>query len=212
MPRVDWPGVGVIDVSDKDYDPSKLKASVQRYIESQAGPRGEPGQYRIEAAPRPTIQTAVPPDAQLRARTLPDKVQDVRDQVGRTIAPALGLNFDEMTDGQARGISIAMLPFMTRLGAVTPEPIEASKFRRGSQTYYRAHWKDAPEFSAENASSAPWGESEAARQPGYSSLSSAEQLMRYFKNRGGLPADDAADVVIYRGSPVGAGPDNEPLV
>ena len=36
--------------------------------------------------------------------------------------------------------------------------------------------------------------------------------MRYFKNRGGLPADDAADVVIYRGSPVGAGPDNEPLV
>jgi len=109
-----------------------------------------------------------------------------------------------------------------------------------TRTYWRVHHSDCPEFSAENATNAPWGWVEHAedcpfcdddghlwseahgdyipcpfhgvenRALGYSCCESPTDLVNYFEARGGAP-DDAA-VVVFKGRMVGHGPDGEPLV
>lgn len=77
------------------------------------------------------------------------------------------------------------------------------------EIYFRVHWSGAPAFSAENASSAPWGDDECERVNGYSCMQGARALVKYFASRG----DPVGETVyVFRGRYVGAGPDNEPLV
>lgn len=78
------------------------------------------------------------------------------------------------------------------------------------EIFWRLHWSDLPAFSRDNAYSRPWGEYErGAGERGYSASESAERLIEYFSSRG--VSDDAA-VVVFEGTQVGGGPDNEPLV
>lgn len=105
-----------------------------------------------------------------------------------------------------------------------------------SETYYRVHWADCPEFSAANAWSMGWG---AARHPedssryecpacdgegcencgsegyfdaqrGYSCVADAEALIDYMAEHG-TPGDDER-VIVFTGRRVGNGGDGEPLV
>lgn len=77
------------------------------------------------------------------------------------------------------------------------------------EIYFRVHWSDCPDFSDDNASSAPWGDDESERVRGYSCTQGAKALLKYFASRG---EPSGEKVYIFRGKYVGAGPDNEPLV
>lgn len=77
--------------------------------------------------------------------------------------------------------------------------------------WWRIHWPDLPPFSAENAWSRPWGEYGIAPVRGYSAVKSAEELVRYFDAHGSAVGDDDP-VVLFEGTEVGVGPDNESLV
>ncbi len=109
-----------------------------------------------------------------------------------------------------------------------------------TETFYRLHRTDAPTFSADNARSAPWGETFNATgdayecracdgtgeqydepctdcdegwincDPGYSACHTATDLLAYFDQH--CPADDADPVVEFAGQQVGCGLDGEPLV
>ena len=96
-------------------------------------------------------------------------------------------------------------------GKLTTDQLRKTYFKN-PQTFYRLHWQDAPPFNAENASTAPWGEDVVERLRGYSAVKSPEELMAYFKSRGGLPDDTSGHAMIFRGFEVGIGPDGEPLV
>lgn len=101
--------------------------------------------------------------------------------------------------------------------------------------FYRYHWGDCPEFSAENAWSALWGltrSEDGSRTEcpscdgqgcedcggegwvdalrGYSACESAEELLAYFAKRGA--PDDAGNVFVFEGVRVGNGFDGEALV
>lgn len=106
--------------------------------------------------------------------------------------------------------------------------------------FWRVHWLDCPQFSAENATSAPWGTAASAdecswcdengeiydeatdeyvacpyhgaqaRTDGYSCCESPEQLVSYFGHRAGCPDD--MPVVVFAGRIVDHGPDLESLV
>jgi hypothetical protein len=106
-------------------------------------------------------------------------------------------------------------------------------------TFFRMHRSDAPEFTADNAYSAAWGETftsvsqyecrscdgtgEFLGDPctdcdgegvidadrGYSCCESADELLAYFGQH--CPADDADPVVEFDGVRVGTGLDGEPL-
>lgn len=109
-----------------------------------------------------------------------------------------------------------------------------------TETWFRYHRPDAPEFSAENAYSAGWGETftspstyecgncdgtgewfgehcsgcggegEIEADPGYSCCRSAEDLVAYFSRHYPLDSDDR--IVEFEGIQVGHGGDGEPLV
>jgi len=59
-------------------------------------------------------QGDIPTDATLRAQTWSDKLRNARDFIGKTIAPFLGLDFDQMADDEANGILRAMLAWGPR--------------------------------------------------------------------------------------------------
>lgn len=113
-------------------------------------------------------------------------------------------------------------------------------FMPDTETYFRYHRPDAPEFNAENAYSAGWGEiftspgtyecgacdgigkwlgercsdcggeGEFEADSGYSCCCSAEALVAYFSRHCSLDADDP--IVEFEGEHVGNGGDGEPLV
>lgn len=95
---------------------------------------------------------------------------------------------------------------------MTPKQINMTPTE--TPVYFRLHWGGAKargrkRFSARNASSAPWG-GDGPRRPGYSCMDDPERLVNYFDVRGGMP--DGAAIVVFTGSMVAVGPDNEPLV
>ena len=106
----------------------------------------------------------------------------------------------------------------------------------GEQVYWRMHWVTSPEFSAENAYSAPWGADgcyacdgtgeafdkdgecdmcdgtgDLQLDRGYSCCYDLDALRHYFSSRS-IPADEDGEVIMFQGTEVGKGPDLEPLV
>lgn len=78
------------------------------------------------------------------------------------------------------------------------------------EIFWRMHWFDCPEFSADNASTAGWGAPSSEREEGYSCCWSLDDLRRYFYNRM-VPNDQDGVVIAFDGNLVGKGPDLEPL-
>lgn len=79
--------------------------------------------------------------------------------------------------------------------------------------YYRVHWSDCPEFSAENAISTPWGchgDDEFEPSSGYSCCSEPGKLIEYFQNRG--EPCETETVIVFTGNLASLGDDFEPLV
>lgn len=102
-------------------------------------------------------------------------------------------------------------------GVDTKPPVSAYSISPtpGKQIFARFHFDNEKfPFSADNASSAPWGESDGPRTRGYSSFTgdtageAIERVHKYFENRGGMPD---GTIHVYEGDELGRGPDNEPL-
>lgn len=64
----------------------------------------------LVAAPPRFSPAPAPSQATIRARTMWDSIDDLRDKVGRVAAKALGLDYDKMADMESRGYSLAMIP------------------------------------------------------------------------------------------------------
>mgnify|MGYP001567701502 CR=1 FL=1 len=78
-----------------------------------------------------------------------------------------------------------------------------------ADTFYRVHWSDCPEFSADNAWSTLWGADRDDARTGYSCTWDAEDLREYFAEHG--EPDDDEIVILFEGRHVGQGFDGEPL-
>jgi hypothetical protein len=70
------------------------------------------------------LQHAIPQDAGLRAQTWGDKLKYAKDQIGKIVAPFVGLDWQEMADDESRGILRQMLVFGPR-GSKIPDMTDA---------------------------------------------------------------------------------------
>jgi hypothetical protein len=122
---LDWPDLGVIDVPEGS-DMTKVSEAAKRFVRTtKTTPAPQPMtsaqmasgtsptvQPMSQTVPAPTtIQNAIPSDAGLRPQTTMDQLRQYRDTMGRLIAPAVGMNFDEMSADAAKGILRAMVAY-----------------------------------------------------------------------------------------------------